>query len=243
MYESIKGTYRGLVAFLLMFISGALALILRMLTFGLSVNLGSKYIVAPSSRLILRIIGVRYKLPKTNAYGSKQVVYTFNHNSFLDVLILTALAVPNTRFFLSEKTRKIIPLTLSALAIGVYYIPVKKDKKRRLEFFERVTEKLKKGSGSVFVSSEGVHRFIHGISYFNTGVYEMALNAELPIQPVYLDIPRETNSLEGYRFKSGTISVELLAEVPTKNWRIESLKEEVENVRTLFVNEFKRRNE
>jgi hypothetical protein len=71
----------------------------------------------------------------------------------------------------------------------------------------------------------------------------MALKAELPIQPVYLDIPQETNSLEGYRFKSGTISVELLAEVPTKNWRMESLKEEVENVRTLFVNEFKRRNE
>ena len=161
----------------------------------------------------------------------------------MDVLILTALAVPNTRFFLSEKTRKIIPLTLSALAIGVYYIPVKKDKRRRLEFFERVTEKLKKGSGSVFVSSEGVHRFIHGISCFNTGVYEMALKAELPIQPVYLDIPQETNSLEGYRFKSGTISVELLAEVPTKNWRMDSLKEEVENVRTLFVNEFKRRNE
>jgi 1-acyl-sn-glycerol-3-phosphate acyltransferase len=243
MFESIIGTYRGLVAFFLMGISGSIALALRMVTFGKSVNWGSKYIVAPSSRLILKIIGVRYQLPKTKDYPAHQVMYTFNHNSFLDVLVLTALAIPNTRFFLSEKTRKIIPLTLSALAIGVYYIPVKKDKKRRADFFKNVTQELRNGSCSVFVSSEGVHRFIHGISHFNTGVYEMALKAKLPVQPVYLHIPKETNSLEGYRFKSGTISVHLLQEEPTENWQFESIKKEIEKVRVVFLNEFTKRND
>ena len=74
-------------------------------------------------------------------------------------------------------------------------------------------------------------------------VYEMALKAELPIQPVYLDIPKETNSLEGYRFKSGTISVELLDLISTKNWELSTLKNEVEKVRNIFLNEFNKRND
>lgn len=243
MQETIIATYRGLAAFVLMFVSGSIALVIKWLTFGKSVNWGSKYIVAPSSRLILRIVGVRFSIPKVRDYPFQQVMYTFNHNSFLDVLILTALAIPDTRFFLSEKTRKIIPLTVSALAIGVYYIPVKNDKRRRADFFKRVTQELKSGSGSVFVSSEGVHRFINGIAPFNTGVYEMALKAELPVQPVYLDIPKETNSLEGYRFKSGTISVELLDLISTENWELSTLKNEVEKVRNIFLNEFNKRND
>lgn len=243
MYEGIKGTYRGLVAFILMSISGSLALVIRMLTFGRSVNWGSRYIVAPSSRLILRIIGVRFCLPRTKDYPKHQVMYTFNHNSFLDVLILTALAVPNTRFFLSEKTRKILPLTLSALAIGVYYIPVKKDKKRREQFFKRLTKELKDGKGSVFVSSEGVHRFIHGIAKFNLEVYKMAADAKIPIQLVYLHIPKITNSLEGYRFKSGKITVDLLEEFRTDNWLDDSIDIEVDKVRSVFIQEYARRND
>lgn len=242
MYEAIIGTYRAFVAFVLMSVSGCIALFLRWITFGKSVNWGSKYIVAPSSRLILKIIGVKYQLPKTEDYPVHQVMYTFNHNSFLDVLILTALAVPNTRFFLSEKTKKILPLTVSAMAIGVYYIPVKKDQKRRGEFFKRVTEELKNGSGSVFVSSEGVHRFIHGIAKFNTGVYEMATKAGLPTQLVYLDIPKATNSLEGYRFKSGTITVDLMQEIATHKWELENLHDEVKSVKAIYEKEFSIRN-
>jgi 1-acyl-sn-glycerol-3-phosphate acyltransferase len=242
MYESLTGIYRGLTAFIIMFTSGLIAFILRLLTFGASGNWGNKYIVAPSSRLILMLIGVDYKFPETAEYPNEQVMYTFNHNSFLDVLVLTALAIPNTRFFLSEKTRKIFPLTLSALAIGVYYIPVKKDPVRRDEFFKRVTEDLKNGSGSVFVSSEGVHQFIHGIAKFNDGVYEMAFNSGIPIQPVYLHIPKETNSLEGYRFKSGNIEISLLNQIPTSDWKSDTISVEKNKVRDLFVNEFNRRN-
>jgi 1-acyl-sn-glycerol-3-phosphate acyltransferase len=242
MYESLIGTYRALTAFLLMFMSGLLALILRLLTFGKSVNWGSKYIVAPSSKLILRLVGVHYKFPETSDYPQEQVMYTFNHNSYLDVVIITALAIPNTRFFLSEKTKKIFPLTLAALAIGVYYIPVKKNTDRRAAFFKNVTNELKNGRGSVFVSSEGVHQFVHGIAKFNDEVYEMALRSEIPIQPVYLHIPEETNSLEGYRFKSGIVEIYLLDKVSTSDWSIDSISVEKNKVRDLFVNEFNRRN-
>jgi 1-acyl-sn-glycerol-3-phosphate acyltransferase len=242
MYAKIEATYKIFMAFLLMSISGIIALILKYITFGKSTNWGSKYIVASSSRLILRIIGIRAKLPRTRDYPDEQVMYTFNHNSFLDVLILTALGVPNTRFFLSEKTRKIIPLTISAMAIGVHYIPVKRDKKRRASFFERMTTKLKEGKESVFVASEGVHEFIHGIAPFNRGVYEMALQAKVPIQLIYIHIPKKTNMLQGYRLRPGTIKVSVFDQVVTANWESKNLTTEIKKVRTKFINEFGKRN-
>ena len=73
-------------------------------------------------------MGIKLQTPPISAFPRDQVFYTFNHNSYLDTLIITALGLPNNRFLLSEKTLKILPLTLSALGIGTLYIPLKKAK-------------------------------------------------------------------------------------------------------------------
>lgn len=243
MQKILVGLYRITIGLTLMFITGSIALLLKWVTFGRSTNFGRKYLVAPTSKFILRLIGVRFQLPDTKEYSTRQVMYTFNHNSYLDILIVTALAVPNSRFFLSEKTWKYLPLTISAMAIGVCYIPIKSDAKRRLRFFKRIEKELHKGKHSIFVSSEGVHLFQHGIAPFNNGVYHLATNCHLPIQPVYLHIPKETNSLEGFDFKSGKIEVYLLEEVSTLSWKLEDLEVNKNAVREIFLKEYEKRNE
>jgi len=242
MQKTLVAIYRGFIAFLLMSISGSLALLLKWITLGKSTNFGKRYIVAPSSKLIMYLIGVRYQIPSVSEYPAKQVMYTFNHNSTLDLLVLTSLAIPDCRFFLSENTWKYIPITISALAIGVYYIPVKEKEKRRAAFFSRVTKALQESNGSVFVSSEGVHDFIRGIAPFNDGVYRMATICKLPVQPLYIHIPEKTYTLKDYSFSSGKIEAYLLDEVSTKGWKEEETHNNKEIVRTRFLQEFKRRN-
>ena len=105
---------------------GALALLLRILSLGKLTDFNRKYLVAGSSRLVLYLMGIKLIAPPASAFPKDPVFYTFNHNSYLDILILTALGLPNNRFLLSEKTLKFIPLTLSALGIGTLYIPLKK---------------------------------------------------------------------------------------------------------------------
>ena len=59
--------------------------------------------------MILKAIGMKLKLPVNIPVKSGKYLYTFNHNSYLDIFALTALGLTDTIFLLSEKTIKIIP--------------------------------------------------------------------------------------------------------------------------------------
>lgn len=243
MQEKVRNVFLIAVSFLLMGLTGIVALFIRIVSFGTGTNFVSRHIVAPSSRLILRFCGYKYKFPKITEFPKGQVMYTFNHNSFLDIFVLTAMGIPNTRFFLSENTIKYIPVTLSALAIGIYYIPVKKNVKRRNAFFSRMEKKLNNNDQSIFVSSEGVHQFTHGINRFNDGVYFLATACKLPIYPVFIQIPREDNPFESFRVLSGSIEISLLDRIDTTNWKLENLQINKNMVREVFIKEFNKRND
>ena len=235
--EDLIAIARLLVAYSIMSVTGTIALVVHITSFGVLANVVRAYVGA-SSRMILALIGVRLVLPQRSQLQHEHVMYTFNHNSFLDVLIVTALALPNTRPFLSERTLKFVPVTISAIAIGTWYIPTFKHATRRAAFFERVTSRLRTERTSVIVSSEGVHEFVHGIAPFNDGVYRIAIEAGMPIVPLYFHIPRNVNSLEGYRYESGSVRVEVLPEIDTRSWRIQSLDEHVASTRAIFVRRF-----
>ncbi len=229
---------RLLVVYSIMSVTGIAGLLIRVLSLGSLTNVVRRAIVGRSSRLILWLIGVRLVLPERQALVRRNVMYTFNHNSLLDVLIITALGLDHTRCFLSEKTLKFVPVTISALAIGTLYIPQKKYPKRRRRFFERTTARIVRERFSVLVSSEGVHEFVHGVAPFNHGVYRMALRAGLSIVPLYLHIPRHVNSLEGFRFRGGSVRVEVLPTIDTSAWNEADLAEHVASVRTIFISRF-----
>jgi putative phosphoserine phosphatase / 1-acylglycerol-3-phosphate O-acyltransferase len=238
MQENLIAIGRLAIVYSMLSLTGVIAFVVRSISLGMATDLVRRGIVAPSSRLILRLIGVRLALPPRSAFDHRYVMYTFNHNSYFDVLIITALGLTNTRCFLSEKTLKFVPVTISALAIGTLYIPMMKHAKRRQRFFERTTERIMRERFSVLVSSEGVHTFVDGIAPFNDGVYRMAVEAGLPVVPVYLHIPREVNSLEGFKYKSGSIRVEVLPPIPTGDWSLDRLAEHVDSVRNIFISRF-----
>src|SRR4051812_48101076 len=100
MQENLIVIVRLLVAYSLIGLSGSLALVVRGLSFGGATDFCRRYIVGGSSRLILRLIGIRLEMPPRSAFRRGPVMYTFNHNSFLDVLLVTSLGLQNTRFFL-----------------------------------------------------------------------------------------------------------------------------------------------
>ncbi|WP_114783671.1 lysophospholipid acyltransferase family protein [Botryobacter ruber] len=238
MQQKVRDIYNGIMAMTLMSLSGTLALLLRLLSFGLLTDFCRSVVIANSSRLILRLLGIKLILPPPSAFPKEQVLYTFNHNYYLDVLIITALGLQNTRFFLSEKTRKIIPLTISALAIGTLYIPMKKSRRRRRRFFQAAAGRVRTEGCSVFASSEGVHEFVHGIAPFNKGIYHLALTCGLPVVPVYFHVPEEINPLEQFSFRKGTVRVEVLEPIDTRNWEVLQLRQHVNEVRQRFIKKY-----
>lgn len=237
--NSLVLAYRWSVALILMLLSGTLCAILVSLSFGYLRNFTAKWITKYSSRIIMRVMGFRYILPDIKDFPNDKVFYTFNHNSYLDIFLLTAIGLPNLRFLLSYTTLKYIPLVISAKAIGTYYVPTKKTPILRDKFFRRITKKVKNQNNSIAGSSEGVHDYLHGIGPFNREVYEMALEAGMSVVPIFIYIPEECNVFKGDKYaKSGTVKLEVLNRIEVKHWSFESLDAHIDEVRHVFVNRF-----
>lgn len=205
-------------------------------------NFCAKYITRYTSRFILRIMGFKSNYPPINQFPKHQVLYTFNHNAYLDIFLLTGIGLTNSRYILSEKTLGYIPIVISALAIGTRYIPQKKHPKRRLKFFINTTEFLKRKNYSIIASAEGVHEHFHGIAPFNRGIFHMAMEAGLPIVPLFIHIPEESNMFKTGYAKKGTFRIEILDQIETDDWSLEKLDEHVDQIRNVFVNRFNQLN-
>ena len=236
--KTLTIVYRWVVALTTMAVTGSIALILVLLSFGYLRNFCVKYIIRYSSRFILSIMGFKGIYPPIEAFPDYPVLYTFNHNSYLDIFLLTSMGLPNLRFLLSEKTIKYIPLVISAKATGTFFIPQKKHPKRRLAFFIRITDFLKRKRLSMAASSEGVHEHYHGIAPFNRGIYHMALEAKLPVVALFIYIPAESNPLYGKYAIGGTLRMEIMKEFPTDNWTLDNLDTHIDEVRKVFVKRF-----
>lgn len=232
---------RILVAFTVLTFLGTLALLLRIISFGHLLNFNRKYFVPFSSKLILKIIEVEVELPTELKFINKgQYFITFNHNSALDIFALTALGHTNTIFLLSEKTLKIVPITIIALSIGVLYIPQQHNINRRLKFFKKLEKLAKSKKVNIAGSSEGVHDHHHGIDKFNKGVYHFATACKLDIIPYFITTPKKNTILNGYLsdVTKGFIQIEKLETIDTQTWTLDDLVKNKEVVRTIFVKKF-----
>ena len=238
MYHSLIRIYRWSIALTTMLIVGTICLFLVLVSFGYLRNFCVKYIFKYFSRFLLKIVGYSYELPDIKRFPKHQVLYTLNHNSYLDTFLLTSLGLPNTRFILSESTFKYVPMVIAAKAFGTFYIPQKKHAERRLRFFKRITSFLKRTNYSIIASAEGVHNHSHGIMPFNKGIFHMALEAKIPIALLYIHIPEEINPFDGKYSKSGKIHLEILKEIDNSDWKLENIWDEIAKVRKVYVDRF-----
>jgi len=236
---SIKTLLKRILILVILTITGCIGLFLRIISFGYLINFNRKYFFATSSKLILFIAGVKLVVPKENPIKEGKSLITFNHNSYLDLFALSALGYTNMYFLLSERTIKFIPFTISALSIGVIYIPQKKHLERRMKFFHKLEERIIKENLNIAGAPEGSHDWINGIGSFNKGIFHMATLCKQNIIPMFIYIPEESNPLDKYQyFKRGTIQIEMLPVIDTQNWKLEDLVTNKEFVRSIYVKKY-----
>ena len=231
--------YQISFGFILITIMGVVALSLRVFSFGLLTDFNRKYFVPVFARFVLFCIGIRVENDVELAKPDHPHFYTFNHASYFDAFVLMCLGLTNTRFLMSENMLHFIPVTLTALSIGVLFVPTKKNKQRRLNFFIRLADRIKNERVSIAGSSEGTGGVFNTINEFNRGVYHMALVCEMPIVAIYIYTPVESNPFIDFRpIKSGTIRMELMGIIPTNEWKLDNLDTHIDNVRQMYVEKF-----
>lgn len=229
----LQEIYRKILSVIGLTLTGLITTSIRFLTFGYGIEFNRQVVAPFLSRIVLFLAGA-----KLNNYvkpSSQTTIYMFNHNSYLDVFIIPALKLKKTRIIFTE-ARKHMPLFyLCNLGVDFLYIPSKKNPKRRIDFFKKVTKDLSEKKYSVICSPEGRHSFDHGISKFNNGVFHMAAASKIPIQTFFIKIPETANPLESYQMKSCTITVYEKDLIKTSHWTADKKSEYRDQVRNLFL--------
>jgi len=187
------------------------------------------------ARIILRLWGLGVRVHGRPQDGTRQVVYVSNHSSTIDLFVLVALGLPNTRFFLSGFLQKIVPLGILAHLMGTFFtVPQDRPEERR-RIFARACKILMRTHESVYLSPEGMRVTTGRIGHFNKGAFHLATVLGAPIAPFHIFIPRDIDPGAGYRARPGTVVVTFKPLIETTGWQVEEVVAHKERVRDLFV--------
>lgn len=187
------------------------------------------------ARLVLRIWGIRMIVHQDLPFPCSQTVYVSNHTSSLDLFMLVALGLPNTRFFLSGFLRKYVPLGIIAYLMGTFFTVPQDRPAERTRIFQRADRILRRTRESVYLSPEGGRITTGEIGPFNKGSFHLATSLKAPIVPMYFHIPSEIDPGMGFNARAGLVHVYVMPAIDTEHWRLEELNENKERVRNLFV--------
>jgi 1-acyl-sn-glycerol-3-phosphate acyltransferase len=192
-------------------------------------------VAARVARLVLWLWSIRVVVHQDRVFPQTQTIYVSNHASTLDLFVLVALALPNTRFFLSGFVRKYVPLGIIAHLMGTFFTVPQSRPAERVRIFQRADRILRRTGESVYLSPEGGRITTGEIGHFNKGAFHLATSLKAPIVPLYFQIPRDIDPGLGFDARPGTIHVHVMPAIDTSDWRIEQLHEHKERVRDLFV--------
>jgi 1-acyl-sn-glycerol-3-phosphate acyltransferase len=185
--------------------------------------------------LTLRICGIRMLVHRDRPWPAGQTIYISNHPSTLDLFMLVALGLPNTRFFLSGYLKKYVPLGILAALMGTFYTVPQQFPAERVRIFQRADRILRRTRESVYLSPEGGRVPGGRIGHFNKGSFHLATSLKAPIQPLYFFIPPDIDPGAGFDIQPGAVHVYLAPPIDTSAWRLDDVERNRDAVRQMFL--------
>ena len=198
-------------------------------------RLYSERILTPLGKLLLKLWGIRVRMHPAQPFRAGQAVYIANHTSTLDMFVLIALGMPNTRFFLSGFLRKLLPLGLMGYLTGIFWTMPQTLPAQRRRLFRRAAATLRRSGESVFLSPEGARITTGHIGHFNKGSFHLATSLQVPIVPIFILIPPAIDPGMGLHARPGVIDVYVDDAIPTAGWRVDDLAENTARVRSKYI--------
>lgn len=187
------------------------------------------------SLFILRLYGIRIRVHRVGPLPGGQTVFVSNHTSSLDLFVLVALGLPNSRFFLSGFLRKLIPLGIISWMLGTFFTVPQDRPQERVKIFQRAERVLRRTGESVYLSPEGGRVTTGEIGRFNKGAFHLATNLQAPIVPFYIRIPAEVDPRLGFDARPGRVDVFFLPAIETRDWTTAELSENITCVRRVMT--------
>ncbi|MFQ5632755.1 MAG: lysophospholipid acyltransferase family protein, partial [bacterium] len=133
-------------------------------------------IYAPAARLVLR--ANRVKLIVHNPHPiDRPVVYLINHSSTLDLFIITALALPRTRYVAKYEFLYNPIFLILGKVTGQIFVK-RQHKEKAVSALQKSYARIRKNNFSLLIAPEGTRKHEGLIGPFKKGAFRIALDLQ-----------------------------------------------------------------
>jgi 1-acyl-sn-glycerol-3-phosphate acyltransferase len=175
-------------------------------------------------RPCLWVAGIRYRVSGWEHVAAPSArIITFNHASFLEVLIFAALGIP--RFsYLGKKSFAYIPVLGQAWwLLGGRFVD-RSNRRRAMASIKQLGHDLRTHGLSTLIAPEGTRSRDGRLQPFKMGAFHMALDTGAPIVPLVFHGVFEMLRPDDWKLSPGTVHIELHPPIDTTGWTRESLR-------------------
>jgi 1-acyl-sn-glycerol-3-phosphate acyltransferase len=162
-------------------------------------------------RHMTRIWGVEHEiqgwedLPADIREGRQPVIYIANHTSYLDAMML-ACYLPNHPVFLAKIEMLFIPVLGVACWMGGAIFINRRNRPKAIQSLQRAAGKIRAGA-TIAAFPEGTRTRDGQLLPFKKGIFNLALDAGVPIVPLGLTGGFEMLPAKAWRVKPGTFRI------------------------------------
>lgn len=187
-------------------------------------------------RAIMFLLGVRLHATGLERLKEGPAVLLFNHISVFDMAVLAAVWQEAVVVVYKKEFHRIPIIGRTLRAMNMIAID-RQNHGSAINSLEGAAERINAQKSIVMLAPEGT-RSRHGrLQSFKKGPFRLALATKAPIIPMLLKGIAELAPSGTWLMRPGKVTVEVLEPIPTDAWTLESLSEEIDSVRELFLRE------
>jgi len=163
---------------------------------------------------------------------NRPCIFISNHQSNIDTWTLAA-NLPKGSITLGKKSILYIPIFGAFYYLCGNFLINRKDKISSKAMINNLVTYLKENQLSIWVMPEGTRSKGKGVRPFKKGPFHLAIGSGLPIVPICISSYEKSFDLN--KWKSGTILVEPLEAISTKELSVEDVSSLAEKSRKIII--------
>ncbi|MBX2848799.1 MAG: HAD-IB family hydrolase [Acidiferrobacterales bacterium] len=167
-------------------------------------------------------------------WSSRPCVFTFNHQSQADVIILPALLRRDV-VGVGKKEIGDVPVFGKIMQyVGIVLID-RENSASAVEAMKPLVDTMLKEGRSVCIAPEGTRSTSTHLGRFKKGAFHLAMQAGVPVVPIVIHNSLDVAPSTEFVFRPATVKVTVLPPVDTSDWRPISMAKHVEEVRDMYL--------
>ncbi|MFK8049483.1 MAG: HAD-IB family hydrolase [Halioglobus sp.] len=166
-------------------------------------------------------------------WEKRPAIFVINHQSILDGYIAPAL-VKRDYFMMGKIEAGDLPILGPMLKDAGFILFDRTNREAAIAACDDAAERIKKGY-SLCIAPEGTRSYSKRLEPFKKGAFHIALQTGVPIVPIVVKNATELWPRGQNFVRPGTLHIEILKPVSTKNWTRETLGEKLENLHQKYL--------